>query len=63
MALSTSSKARISADEKKWRAQSDAETLARAQEIQADKSRHGAAKAHASKEAARYARIAKKAPK
>lgn len=57
--MATPIKVRMSAEDKKWRAQSDAETLARAQEIQADKSRHGAAKAHAAKEAKRYAQIVK----
>jgi hypothetical protein len=38
---------RISADEKKWRAQSDLETLSRASEIQADKARMAAVRSHA----------------
>lgn len=49
----------MSADEKRWRAESDANTLARAQEIMADRGRHTAAKSHASKEAAKYARVSK----
>ncbi|TDV06052.1 hypothetical protein [Paraburkholderia caballeronis] len=49
----------MSADEKRWRAQSDAEALARAEEIRADRARHAAAKSHASKEAAKYARVSK----
>lgn len=49
----------VSADEKRWRAQSDADTLARAEEIRADRSRHTAARQHASKEAQRYSRVAK----
>jgi hypothetical protein len=57
----------ISADEKRWRAQSDADTLARAQEIMQDRSRHSAAQAHAAKEAKRYSSVAggtrKTAPK
>jgi hypothetical protein len=43
----------MSTDEKRWRAQSDADTLARAQEIMQDRSRHTAAQAHAAKEAKR----------
>jgi hypothetical protein len=54
---------RMSAEEKKWRAESDAQSLARAQEIMCDKKRHAAAKAHASKEAAKYTAIAKKGRK
>lgn len=49
----------MSTDDKRWRAQSDADTLARAQEITADRARHTAAKHHASKEAERYGRVAK----
>jgi hypothetical protein len=49
----------MTADEKRWRAESDAEALARAQEIMADKSRHAAAKTHASKQAQKYARVSK----
>jgi hypothetical protein len=49
----------ISADEKRWRAQSDADTLARAQEILGDKQRHSAARSYASKEAERYSKVAK----
>ncbi|MFB9126733.1 hypothetical protein E2553_00330 [Paraburkholderia dipogonis] len=48
----------ISSDEKRWRAQSDADTLARAQEIMQDRSRHIAAKSHAAKEAKRYSSVA-----
>jgi hypothetical protein len=48
----------ISTDEKRWRAQSDADTLARAQEIMQDRSRHSAAQAHAAKEAKRYSTVA-----
>ena len=48
----------VSDDEKRWRAQSDADTLARAQEIMGDRSRHTAAKAHAAKEAKRYSSVA-----
>lgn len=53
----------MSADEKRWRAESDANTLARAQEIMGDKSRHGAAKAHATREAAKYAKVSKSGSK
>lgn len=49
----------MTADEKRWRAQSDAETLARAEEIRGDKTRHTAAKAHAEKEAKRYSVVCK----
>ncbi|HDR9236369.1 hypothetical protein [Burkholderia vietnamiensis] len=53
----------ISADEKRWRAQSDADTLARAQEIMQDRTRHSAAQAHAAKEAKRYSTVANTARK
>lgn len=53
----------MSAEDKKWRAESDASTLARAQEIMKDRSRHAAAKAHASKEAAKYLTVAKASPR
>ncbi|WP_167313416.1 hypothetical protein [Ralstonia insidiosa] len=49
----------MTADEKKWRAQSDAETLARAEEIRNDKGRHTAAKTHAQKEAKRFTAVCK----
>lgn len=49
----------VSADEKRWRARSDADTLAQAEEIKSDRSRHTAARQHASKEAQRYSRVAK----
>lgn len=49
----------MSADEKRWRAESDADTLARAEEIKADRARHGAAKTHANKQAQRYSRVGK----
>ncbi len=49
----------MTADEKRWRAQSDAETLARAEEIRSDKTRHTAAKTHAQKEAKRYSAVCK----
>jgi hypothetical protein len=52
----------ISADEKRWRAQSDADTLARAEEIKADRSRLTAAQSHASKEAQRFSQVAKQKP-
>ena len=52
----------MSAEERRWRAESDANTLARAQEIMADKMRHKAAQTHASKEAERYGRVAKPSP-
>ncbi|NKF53187.1 hypothetical protein GO299_00248 [Ralstonia solanacearum] len=50
----------MTVDEKKWRAQSDAETLARAQEIMSDKTRHTAAKTHAQKEAKRFSAVCMK---
>ena len=65
MATKKSAPASISADEKRWRAQSDADTLARAQEIMQDRSSHSAAQAHAAKEAKRYSTVAgtaRKAP-
>lgn len=49
----------MSAEDKRWRAESDAETLARAEEIKADRMRHGAAKQHAAKKAERYASVTK----
>lgn len=58
MATKKSAAPTISADEKRWRAQSDADTLARAQEIMGDRSRHSAAQAHAAKEAKRYSTVA-----
>lgn len=41
-----------------WRAREDMHTLKRAAEIQADSKRHTAAKRHAAKEAAGYAKVA-----
>lgn len=52
----------IPAEDKEWRARSDAEALARAHEIMSDKSRHAAAKAHAGKEAAKYAKVVGASP-
>lgn len=49
----------ISPDEKRWRARADADTLAAAEEIKADRARAAAAKAHAAKEAKRYSEVAK----
>lgn len=54
---------RISAEEKKWRAQSDLETLKRASEIQADRARHSAAKRIAADEAKKLASLAGNKPK
>jgi hypothetical protein len=48
---------RMSAEEKKWRARDDSDTLRRAQEIMADKGRHSAAKAHAQTEIKRLQNI------
>ena len=54
----------MTADDKKWRAQSDAETLSRAEEIKGDRTRHSAARQHAAKEMQRMAKVASKpAPK
>lgn len=53
----------VSAEEKRWRAQSDAETLARAEEIKSDRTRHSAARSHASKEAQKYAKVGKSGSK
>jgi hypothetical protein len=50
--------ARISADEKKWRAQSDLETLSRASEIQSDRSRMSAVKAVAQAQVAALSKVA-----
>jgi hypothetical protein len=41
---------RLSADEKKWRAQSDLETLSRAEEIKADRARMAAVRSHATQQ-------------
>jgi hypothetical protein len=49
----------MSVDEKRWRARSDADTLAAAEEIKADRARITAAKAYAGKEAQRYEKVAK----
>lgn len=49
----------MTAEDKAWRARSDADTLRAAQEIMADKTRHGAAKAHAAKEIARLQSVVK----
>jgi hypothetical protein len=48
----------LTADEKRWRARSDADTLAQAEEIKADRARNSAAKSYASKEAQRYQKVA-----
>jgi hypothetical protein len=61
MATKKTSQPQVSADERRWRAQSDADTLARAQEIMADKARHSAARSHAAKEAERFSKVAKTA--
>lgn len=50
---------RANAIDKSWQAESDASTLARAEEIRADRARHSAAKAHATKEMSKYAKVAK----
>lgn len=49
---------RISAEEKKWRAQDDLRTLKQAAEIAADKARHGAAKRIAADEAKKLSALA-----
>lgn len=49
----------MSADEKKWRARSDADTLAAAEAIKADKTRLAGAKRFACEEAKRYEKVAK----
>jgi hypothetical protein len=49
---------RISADEKKWRAQSDLETLSRASEIQSDRSRMSAVKAVAQAQVKALSKVA-----
>ena len=49
----------MTAEDKAWRARADADTLRTAQEIMADKTRHGAAKVHAAKEIARLQSVVK----
>jgi hypothetical protein len=49
----------MSADEKRWRARSDADTLAAAEAIKGDRARMTAAKKFASEEARRYEKVAK----
>jgi hypothetical protein len=46
-------------DDSKWRAQSDADLLSRAQEVMADKKRLSAAKASAREQAARLEKVVK----
>lgn len=48
----------ISADERRWRAESDCSTLQRAEEIRSDRGRHMAAKSHARSEVKRLRKIA-----
>ena len=43
-----------------WRAEEDARTLLRAQEIQSDKKRHKEAQNHAAKQADKFSKIASK---
>jgi len=54
---------RVSAEQKKWQAQNDLDTLKRAAEIQADRQRHGAAKKIAASESAKLAALASTKPK
>lgn len=49
----------MSADEKKWRARADADTLAAAEAIKRDRSRMTAAQKSACEEAKRYEAVAK----
>jgi hypothetical protein len=49
----------MSADERRWRARSDADTLAAAEAIKADRSRLAGAKKYACEEAKRYEKVAK----
>jgi hypothetical protein len=49
----------MSAEDRAWRARSDAETLARAEEIRSDRTRHTAAAGHAKKEAERLMKVGK----
>ncbi|WP_186111276.1 hypothetical protein [Burkholderia gladioli] len=53
----------ISADEKRWRARSDADTLAAAQEIMQDRARLTAAQRSAKEQATRLDRVVNCAPK
>lgn len=58
-----SSPPKLNAEDKAWRARSDAEALARAHEITSDRSRHSAACAHAKKEALKFSTVAAKGKK
>lgn len=53
----------VSADEERWRARSDADTLAQAQEIMADRKRLSAAQRSAKEQATRLDRVVNCAPK
>ncbi|AJW97432.1 hypothetical protein BM43_473 [Burkholderia gladioli] len=53
----------VSADEARWRARSDADTLAQAQEIMADRKRLSAAQRSAKEQATRLDRVVNCAPK
>ncbi|MGK8889969.1 hypothetical protein [Burkholderia gladioli] len=52
----------VSADEARWRARSDADTLAQAQEIMADRKRLSAAQRSAKEQATRLDRVVNCAP-
>jgi hypothetical protein len=59
MATRKASVPRVSPDEAKWRARSDADTLAAAEAIKADRARLAGAKKYAGEEAERYSKVAK----
>lgn len=54
---------RMSAEDRKWQAKSDMETLTRAREIESDARRHGAALKTAREEAARLQNVIRKGVK
>lgn len=51
-------RAKISADEKRWRAEDDLRTLQRAEEIKADRSRLSGAQKHAKAQVAALTKVA-----
>lgn len=59
MATRKSTEPSMSADEKKWRARADADTLAAAEAIKSDRIRMTAAQKFACEEAKRYEAVAK----
>lgn len=56
--MASPTKPRMSAEEKRWRAQTDVSTLAAAEQIKADRGRHGAALTEANRQASALNKIA-----